>query len=165
MLVALLGLFAVGAVTAQGPTQTPRTGAWGQVCQGAGAVSNAVSDLLGLTPAQIQAERAAGKTLAQIAAAQGITDQQLIDALVAGRADAIAQAVKDGRLTQAQADWMLAKMKAMAPFQIANPFTPGAGRGMMGAGSCGSQGGGFRGRMGGAGRGQWSAQPTPAPES
>jgi hypothetical protein len=148
-LVSLLGLFAIGSVLAEGPTptpvpQTPWNGAWGRVCQGAGVVSDAVGKLLGLTPEQIYAERQAGKTLAQVAKDKGITDQQLIDAIVAGRTEEIAQAVKDGRMTQAQADWMLAKMKAMAPFQITNPFGPGGMRGRMGGGMGGGmRGGGF----------------------
>lgn len=156
-LVALLGLFVVGTVFAQGPASAPnRTpgapsgGAWGRVCQGAGVVSDAVSKLLGLTSDEIYAERAAGKTLSQIANAKGVTDQQLIDAIVAGRQEVIAQAVKDGRLTQAQADWMLAKMKAIAPYQISNPFGPGAMRGRMG---------------GGMGNGTCGQRATPAPSA
>ena len=149
-LVAVLGLFAVGVASAQGPAPVPTNApgtpwgqAWGRVCQGAGIVSEAVSRLLGMTPEQVYAERTAGKTLAQIAKEKGVTDQQLIDAIVAGREVAIAEAVKDGRLTQAQADWMLAKMKAMAPFQITNPFAPGSMRGRMGGGmGSGMRGGG-----------------------
>jgi len=153
-LVGVLGLFVVGTVFAQGPAPTPATpqtpwgGAWGGVCRGAGVVSDAITSLLGMTQDQIYAERSAGKTLSDIAKEKGVTDQQLIDAMLAGRQDAINQAVKDGKLTQAQADWMIARMKAMAPFQITNPFTPGAG----GAG-CGPMGGG-RGAMHG-GRGPW----------
>jgi len=168
-LVAVLGLFAVGVASAQGPAPVPTNApgtpwgqAWGRVCQGAGIVSEAVSRLLGMTPEQVYAERTAGKTLAQIAKEKGVTDQQLIDAIVAGREVAIAEAVKDGRLTQAQADWMLAKMKAMAPFQITNPFAPGSMRGRMGDGT----GTGMRGRMGGGmrgdGRGPW-ATPSATP--
>jgi hypothetical protein len=155
-LAAALGLFAVGTASAQGPATapnrnpgTPLSEAWGRVCQGAGVISDAVSELLGLTPEEIHAQRAEGKTLSEIADEEGVTDQELIDAIVAGREAAIAQAVKDGRMTQAQADWMLAKMKAMAPFQITNPFAPGENRGRMGGG----MGGGMRG----GGRGAWAA--------
>ena len=172
-LVVVLGLFAVGSVFAQSPTATPDgapgSGAWGRVCQGAGVVSDAVSKLLGLTPEQISAERQAGKTLSQIAKEKGITDQQLIDAIVAGRTEEIAQAVKDGRMTQAQADWMLAKMKAMAPFQITNPFGPGGMGGRMGArgqgqfgGERGAMGGGMRGGMRGGQSAPWC---TPVPST
>lgn len=164
VLVGVLGLFVVGTVFAQDPApttspatppapQAPWGRAWGGVCRGAGVVSDAITKLLGMTQDQVYAERSAGKTLSDIAKEKGITDQQLIDAMLAGREDAINQAVANGQLTQAQADWMIARMKAIAPFQITNPFTPGTagtGPGPMGAGR-GPRGGGF-GPMGG-GRG------------
>jgi hypothetical protein len=136
-----VSLFAVGTASAQGPTPTPPTPwgrAWGGICNGYAVVSEAVTKLLGMTAEQIYAERTAGKTLSDIAKSKGITDQKLIDAMLAGQKSAIDQAVKDGRLTQAQADWMLEKMKAMAPFKLTNPFGPG---------------------MRGGGHGRWSAVP------
>lgn len=150
--VGVIGLFSVGEVYAQSPTptpppeaQTPWGYAWGRVCQGAGVVSDAITGLLGMTQEEIYAERAAGKTLSEIAAEKGVTDQQLIDAMLAGQQEAIAQAVEDGRLTQEQADWMLARMGAMAPFALSNPFGPGGMRG------------GWHGRWGG------TVPTTPAP--
>jgi len=142
-LVAVLGLFVVGSVFAQGPKPTPnaaaptagppRGGAWGRVCAGAGIVSDAVAKLLGMTRDEIYAERAAGKTLSEIAKEKGVTDQQVIDAMVAGQQQVIEQAVKDGKITQAQADWLIARMKAMAPFELTNPFAPRGGQhGMRG---------------------------------
>lgn len=146
-LVSVLGLFVVGTVFAEGPTPTPSAGTpgnappgrgfWGGVCRGAGVVSDAVTKLLGMTREQIFAERATGKMLAQIAKEKGVTDQQVIDAMVAGQQAAIDQALKDGKITQAQADWLVARMKAMAPFELSNPFTPKGGhqgglRGMKG---------------------------------
>ena len=143
-LVAVLGLFVVGSVFAQGPTPTPsagappsgvpRGGAWGRVCRGAGIVSDAVAKLLGMTKEEIYSERAAGKTLSEIAKEKGVTDQQVIDAMVAGQQQVIEQALKDGKITQAQADWLIARMKAMAPFELTNPFAPRGGpHGMRGA--------------------------------
>lgn len=158
----VIGLFTVGEAYAQSPTPTSPTGsqtpwghAWGRVCQGAGVVSDAITELLGMTQEEIYAERAAGKTLSEIAAEQGMTDQQLIDAMLSGQQVAIAQAVDDGRLTQEQADWMLAKMEAMAPFKLSNPIGPG---GMHAAG--GGMGGMRGGRHGGWGG---TVSPTPAP--
>ena len=154
MAVSLVGLFVVGSAFAQGPTpppttapQTPWGHAWGRVCDGAGVVSDVISKLLGMTPEQIYAERQAGKTLSDLAKAKGISDQQLIDAITAGRQGVIDQAVKDGRITQTQADWLLSKMKAMAPFMLTNPFGPG-GTGGFGHGGMGMRGGG-PGRWGG----------------
>ncbi len=143
----VLALFAVGSVFAQTPTppsstpQTPLGNAWGQVCNGAGIVSNAITNLLGMTPQQIYAERSAGKTLSEIAREKGVTDQQLIDAMLAGHQEAISLAVKDGRITQSQADWMLTQMKTMAPLQLSKPFGPG-GMGRMHGGGYGPRGGG-----------------------
>ncbi len=138
LVVSMAGLAVVGAVSAQGPeaAPTPQEGtlwgrAWGHMRAGMGAISEVISELLGLTPEEIHAEREAGKTLAEIANEQGITDEALIEAIVAGRTEAIEQAVADGTLTQEQADWLIAKAEAMAPFQITNPFAPGQFRGMM----------------------------------
>ena len=58
---------------------------------------------------------------------------QLIDAMLAAQREAIEQALADGRITQEQADWLLERMEAMAPFELSNPFAPGkAGPGMHG---------------------------------
>ena len=127
-IMSMLMLFTVGTASAQSPTPTPPTPwgyAWNGICNGYTVVSDAVSKLLGMTPEQIYAERAAGKTMSDIAKAEGITDQALIDAMLAGQKSVIDQAIKDGRLTQAQADWMLAKAEAMAPLKLTNPFGPG----------------------------------------
>ncbi len=154
-LVAVLGLFAVGSVYAQDPTPTPgpgapttkvpRGGAWGRICRGFGVVSDAVADLLGMTKKEILAERAAGKTLSEIAKEKGVSDQQVIDAMVAAEQEVIERALSNGKITQAQADWLIARMKALAPFELTNPFGPRAG---------------WRGRCGGCGKGGW-AKPTP----
>jgi len=158
--ITLVGLFVVGTAFAQSTTppanatpQTPWGGAWGRVCGGANVVSDAVTKLLGMTQEQIYTERQAGKTLAAIAKEKGITDQQLIDAMTAGQKQVIEQAVKDGRLTQAQSDWMLGRMKAMVPFMLNNPFTPGQGHGGVGVGGHGSM---MRGGMRG-----WAPQQAP----
>ena len=94
----------------------------------------AVTKLLGMTPDQIYAERSAGKTLADIAEDQGVSEQQMIDAIVAAQKEAIDQAVKDGRMTQDQADWMMARAEAMAPFMLSNPSGPRGGHGHGGRG-------------------------------
>jgi hypothetical protein len=63
-----------------------------------------VAAAVGLTPQQLRTQLESGKTLTQIAAAQGISKAALVDKLVkAAKAD-IAADVKAGRLTQAQAD-------------------------------------------------------------
>jgi predicted DNA-binding ribbon-helix-helix protein len=156
LLVFAIGLGLVGAVVAQAPdaTATPEAGTglgrmWGHMRAGAAAISEAVTDLLGLTQDEIHTMRLEGKTLAEIAKDRNVTEQQLIDAILTEKTAAIEQAVADGELTQAQADWLIARAKAMAPFQITNPFAGGRmgdevggrmGHGMSRGGMMGERG-------------------------
>jgi len=67
--------------------------------------------------------------VAEIAGAQGVALQDVIDAVVAGHADDLAEAVEDGTLTQAQADAMQALLAAnLEAYFTQGTFGP---RGMM----------------------------------
>lgn len=85
----------------------------------------------GLTADALETRLDAGETMWDVAASQGLTIEQTQTLMTEVRTAVFDQAVKDGKITQVQADWMK---------------TRGAG---MGQGM--GQGGG---RMGGAGRGQ-----------
>lgn len=136
----VFGLFAVGTASAQGPAPTPGgppfgVPFWGGVANGYSVMTDTITKLLGMTWQQVYDARVSGKTMSDIAKSKGITDQQLIDAMLAGQKSVIDQAVKDGRLTQAQADWMAARMKSMVPLALTSPFGPGrfpGGRGPWG---------------------------------
>jgi predicted DNA-binding protein (UPF0251 family) len=65
---------------------------------------DAAASYLGLTEAQLRTQLSSGKTLAQVAKAQDKSVDGLVDALVKDANEKIDQAVKDGRLTQAQAN-------------------------------------------------------------
>ncbi|NNF53155.1 MAG: hypothetical protein HKN03_01805 [Acidimicrobiales bacterium] len=65
--------------------------------------SEVVTELLGLTEAEIRTEIQAGNTLAEVAEAQGVPTQTLIDALVTEHQEHLDQAVTDGRLTEEEA--------------------------------------------------------------
>jgi hypothetical protein len=67
---------------------------------------------LGLSEDALRTQLESGKTLAQVAQAQGKTVSGLIDALVAEEKQELADAVTAGRLTQAQADARLTELKA-----------------------------------------------------
>lgn len=154
VVVAMLGLFVVG-VAAQGPngTPTPNNGVWGRVCQGYGVVCDALAQLFGLTTEQLQAERQSGKSLSDIGAEKGVDEQAIIDTLLAAIKESLAQAVKDGRFTQEQADAVLERWEANVQSMIDNPSAcaPGAG---LGAGCGGAWAGMGRGQgMGGCGLG------------
>jgi hypothetical protein len=79
---------------------------------------------LGISVDDLNARLANGETIAQIAYSKGLTADQFRTLMVDARSQAIDQAVKDGKLTQQQADWM----KQRGAGQM------GGGRGMRGNG-------------------------------
>ena len=83
------------------------------------------AEKLGLSVDELNARLAKGETMAQIASAQGLTVDQFRTLMTDARSQAIDQAVKDGTLTQAQADWMK---------QRGGGQMMGGGRGMRGSG-------------------------------
>jgi hypothetical protein len=68
----------------------------------------AAATYLGLSETELRTQLAAGKTLADVAKAQGKTVDGLVAALVADEKKELDAAVSSGRLTQVQADEMLA---------------------------------------------------------
>ena len=127
--VGVLGLFAAGSVFAQGPAPTNGNRALGSWNGGlgwsrgdAGVVCEAVADLLGMTRQEIYDARSSGKTLSQIASEKGISDQQLIDAIVTAKEETVTQALEAGQITQAQADQMLETITARTELIIDKPL-------------------------------------------
>ena len=159
-----LGLVAGGAAfaafqaSAQTETPTAPWGGYGPMMggrwdgEGEGPMHEymiaAFAEALGLTEADLEARLDDGETLASIAEAQGLTQEQFQTLWQEARQQALDAAVGDGVLTQAQADWMLQHMES---------------RGLNGG--CpmldGDEAFGFgsRGRMGGRFFGQRPAQP------
>lgn len=71
-----------------------------------------------------------GKTIAAVAKEKGVATEKIVDAFIAPRVEALKNAVDAGRLTQAQADKVLATMKTNVTAQLNTAWTPrGAGRG------------------------------------
>jgi hypothetical protein len=68
----------------------------------------AAAEFLGLTEAELRTQLESGKTMAQVAQAQGKTVAGLVAALVADEKKELDEAVAAGRITQAQADEKLA---------------------------------------------------------
>ncbi len=144
--VAALGLGATLAL-AQGPVQPPapgfgpggRRGAFGLNADWQTPMQGAVAQALGITLDDLNAQLRAGKTVAQIAQSKNISLTKLHDDVQAAHKALIQQAVKDGKLTQAQADAMLSRLDAMHQYFTANGGTcpgltggAGFGPGMMG---------------------------------
>jgi hypothetical protein len=118
-------------------------GRHGGLRAGGPAVTAAVARALGLTEQQLVTELQAGKTIAQLAQAKGVSTASLHAAAVAALKTALAAEVTAGRLTQAQADQMIQQAQADANFGL-TPGGPGLGRGGRGGR------GGFHDRQDGA---------------
>jgi len=95
-------------------------------------VWNGFAEALGLTPDQLSAELASGKTLTQIAEAQGVSQEQLAAALETSVKAGLDRAVADGVLTQEQADWMLSRMGGNYSWMITHMGNFGGGFGLGG---------------------------------
>jgi len=92
-----------------------------------------VAKLLGEDPATIAAERQGGKSLAEIAAARGVSEEALVQALLDAHRAALDAAAAAGRITREQADAMLGVMGERIAQAIhrtdTGPFGRGFGRG------------------------------------
>jgi hypothetical protein len=139
-----LGALGVGAAFAQG-SQPPAQSGYGWMHD---YVEQALASKLGLTEAQVEDPLASGKTMYQIALDNGIKQEDLAGFMNDIHKDAFASAIKDGVMTQEQADWMLQRMQSRGGFGFGNcpmhngegaPFGRGFGPGMMGGWGQGSQ--------------------------
>jgi hypothetical protein len=105
---------------------------------------------LGLTSAKLREQLAAGKSLADVAKAQGKGVAGLQDALAQAARTHLQQAVKDGRITRAQADARIEDLTAELQALVRRSGLPGPGFGPHGLGPGGPSGPGFgpgRGRL------------------
>ena len=115
--------------------QRPGPGAGqGQRGPGMPGQGQAVADLLGMTPDQIRTEMQAGKSLAQIAEAKGVSRDALKAKIVETQKARLDAAVAAGRMTAEQAQQAAARMSAnidrmldATPGQRRGPRTPGGG--------------------------------------
>jgi hypothetical protein len=121
---AMTALAGVGLAFAQGPTPPAPgygccggwgmrggwKGGWGWGQHGMGLI-DALAELTGLEPADLNAELQEGKTLLEVADAHGVSAEQLVEAALAYRAEVLQQRVEAGYLTQEQADGMLDHME------------------------------------------------------
>jgi polyhydroxyalkanoate synthesis regulator phasin len=87
---------------------------------GRGVASEALTDLLGIDAEELHTQLHDGATLAEIAQAQGVEVQAVIDELVAEVTERIDNAVEDGRIDQAEADEKLAEAEARITDMVNN---------------------------------------------
>ena len=135
---ALAGLVTDGTITqaqadkvaATLAAQAPPFGGRGHGPGGPGRVApETVAKILGITVDELRTAEQAGKTLTQIAAAQGISKADLVSKLVAAAKTQLAADVKAGRLTQAQADAISAELSTRIGEMVDRVHQP---RGMRG---------------------------------
>ena len=134
---------------------------------------DAAAKALGLTTDELQAQLWGGKTLADIATAQGVDIADVQAAVLAAEKaetkTAIADAVTAGTLTQAKADWLLEGLNA-GYWGAGAEGAQGVGFGMgpggfdMGHGGRGAHGG-FGGPNGGAAPNSNSTTPNSTPST
>jgi len=101
---------------------------------GPGGHLDAAASYLGLTSAQLRTQLETGKTLAEVAKAQGKTVDGLVAALVADEKKELDAAVKAGRLTEAQAKELLANAEQRFTDMVNGTGGPGFGHGPGGRG-------------------------------
>lgn len=115
-------------------------------------MDDAAEKLLGMTQAEIQAARLAGKSLAELAQAKGVSKDALIRAILDEHKADLAKLVVDGKMTQAQADAMISRMQEQVKLMVERTGTgpmwqnqPGQGQGQPNSAPMmqrqGSQGG------------------------
>jgi uncharacterized protein YidB (DUF937 family) len=87
---------------------------------GRGVASEALTDLLDLDAEELRTQLRDGATLAEIATAQGVEVQAVIDELVGELEERVNNAVENGRLDRAEADEKLADAEARITDMVNN---------------------------------------------
>ncbi|NHC16391.1 hypothetical protein [Motilibacter deserti] len=95
---------------------------------GFGAGLDTAAGIIGVTADELRTQLEAGKTLAQVAEANGVSQDTLVDKLVAAAKTELADAVKAGKLTQAQADSISADLETRITERVTST-RPLGGRG------------------------------------
>ena len=127
-----------------------------------GGVSDEVLALLGIDAETLRAEFGAGNSLADVATANGVEVQAVIDQMVTEGEAHIAEHVADGSLTQEEADARLADLEAQVTERV-NSVPPAMGEGGHGGPGQGGRGPGGRGHGGPGGHGDLGGDMTMDP--
>jgi hypothetical protein len=152
LVVLALGILGVGVAFAQGGLPPVGQGGYGWMHD---YVEQALAAKLGLTEKQVEDQLTAGKPMYQIALDNGIKQEELANFMNEVHKGAFANAVKDGVMTQEQADWMLQRMQNNGGYGYGTGTCPmHNGQGAQ-FGPQGNRGNGMMGRGFG-----WQNQPT-----
>jgi hypothetical protein len=107
---------------------------------------DAVAELLDMKAEEIQAQRQAGTSLADIAKSKNVSEEKLISTILEAKKTILAKLVADSKLTQAQMDLMVEHMQTQVKTMVERT-TVGPMQGREGMGQ-------MRGGMGRSGMGQ-----------
>jgi polyhydroxyalkanoate synthesis regulator phasin len=124
--------------------------------EGKGPRSEVLAQALGMSTDDLRTAVESGKTIAQVAADQGVDVQVVIDALIAEKTNHIADEVSSGEITQEEADAKLAELETRVTDMVNNPRPAEGGRGP------GGRGPGGHGPRGGSPTGAGSAMTAPS---
>lgn len=134
-----------------GPQGGPRDGQRGPDGGPRAVIDAAVAKALGLTTDALRQQLQAGKTVAELAKAKGVSTATIRTAALAALKTQLATEVKAGKLTQAQADQHLARATADTNFGLMAGGPRGPRDGGPNGGRGGPDGGPDGGRNGGPG--------------
>ena len=88
---------------------------------------DAAAGALGITEEELRTELRDGKSIADVAKEKNVDLQKVSDAVLAAAKTEAAKAVADEKLTQAQADELLARLQENLPKMLAGDFQRGPG--------------------------------------
>jgi uncharacterized protein YidB (DUF937 family) len=149
--VALIALALAAPAVARTAAAAEQQSGWvGGLCRGLGGVADSLAELFGISADELARARDEGKTLSDLAQEKGVSEERVLNTVLAGRREALNKAVAEGRVTQQQADAMLERMETRAKNALDGSLNPARGCGASG-GASGGAGGGPGWRQGGCG--------------
>ncbi len=118
--VAVVAFVGISVAYAQGPGgrngHGPREGGMGLMAVDPELMHARLADALDMSVEEFEAAIADGQTLYTLAQEKGVDFADLREVMEEAHADALAQAVADGRISQEQADWMLSRSPRAGAF-------------------------------------------------
>lgn len=130
----IAGARTIDATTAAVPADADKAGKGGPGHFDGRRHLDAAAKALGVSEADLQAALQSGQSVAQVAQSKGIDVKVVVDALVAEAKARLAEAVKAGRVTQAQADEWTASLEQRITEMVNSPGGPHHGKGGPGRG-------------------------------
>lgn len=103
----------------------PRGGGPGRPGPGAGAAAAAAAKAIGISEAELRTALMSGQSIAQVAQSKGVDPASVIAAMVTDAKGRLADEVKAGRLTQAQADERAAGLEQRITDEVNHAGGPG----------------------------------------